>query len=50
MLLTAVAFSKNEAKQERKVASTGSGTGPDANVPVAPAQQSLPASAAAPTR
>jgi hypothetical protein len=50
MLLTAVAFSKNEAKQERKVASTGSGTDPEANVPSAPAQQPLPASATAPTR
>jgi hypothetical protein len=50
MLLTAVAFSKSEAKHERNPASTRPGEGPQASLPVASGQQPLPASAAAPVR
>jgi len=50
MLLTAIAFSKSEAKQERNPANTGPGEGPQASLPVAPGQQPLTASAATPVR
>jgi hypothetical protein len=48
MLLTAIAFSKSEAKQERNPAGSQSGVGPGIALPVSPGQQPLAASAAAP--
>jgi hypothetical protein len=50
MLLTAIAFSKSEAKQEPNPASSQSEVGPGVVLPVSPGQQPLAASAAAPIR
>src|SRR5207248_1980022 len=50
MLLTAILFSKSEAKQEKNAPNSRPGAGPEVSLPVAPGHQPLAASAVAPIR